>query len=148
MNYLIILLSLISTTLFAQDYGKQLTQYKYSAYGIEYHKDYDGPKEEDAIYKEDEYGEKQYVGPKYTSLSVTIYEYKVEIECKGRLGNSANGVYGKGDKITGPNWYGYELAGDRQLVISKMNARIYSMPEEIDGEEVFMMEEVFMNPVE
>jgi hypothetical protein len=149
MKYLIVaIVFLISSNgISAQDYGKFIEQRKYSGYSIEYHDDYDGPKEEEGVYMEDDDGERQFMGPKYTLLTVTVYEYKVVIECKGRYGD-AKGVYGKGKRLTGPNWYGYELANEMQLVISKVNARIYSKPEEIDDEEVFMMEEVFMNPID
>lgn len=138
------LILLSGTTLLAQDYGALLEQRKYGAYSIEYHEAYDGEKEDSDVYMEDEDGEKQFMGPKYTNIVVSIYEHKVVVECTGPYSDS-KGVYGKGKKLTGPNWYGYEIS-NMQLVISKVNTRIYSELEEIDGEEVFMVEEVFMNP--
>ncbi|MFT5645953.1 MAG: hypothetical protein ACI976_000629 [Aureispira sp.] len=145
MKTLFLLFILLSgTTLIAQDYGTLLEQRTYGAYSIEYHEEYDGKKEDSDIYMEDEDGEKQFMGPKYTNIVVSIYERKVVIECTGPYSNSRS-VYGKGKKLTGPNWYGYEIS-NMQLHISKVNTRIYSELEEVDDEEVFMMEEVFMNP--
>lgn len=145
MKYLTLILIIWSSNLVAQDFGRIIEQKKYSFYSIEYHDDYDGEKEDADVYEEID-GEKQYMGAKYNTLIVTIYENKVKIERKGKYANS-KGVYGKGKRIKGPNWYGYELANNMQLVISEVNSRIYSEPEEIDGEEVFMVEEVFMNPI-
>jgi len=145
MKYLTLILILWSSNLVAQDFGKIIEQKKYSYYSVEYHDDYDGEKEDPNIYEEND-EELQFMESKYTTLIVTIYEYKVKIERKGKYANS-KGIYGKGNRINGPNWYGYELANGMQLVISSVNTRIYSEPEEIDGEEVFMVEEVFMNPI-
>lgn len=136
---------ILSSNLIAQDLGKVIEQKKYSSYNIKYHHDYDGEKEDAYAYEEID-GEKRYLGPKYTKLIVTIYKYEVKIEKKGKYSNST-GVYGKGKRITGFNWYGYELANGLQLVISEVNTRIYSKKQEIDGEEVFMVEEVFITPI-
>ena len=153
MKYLTFILLFISSNLLAQDYGELIEQRKYSGYSIEYHDDYDGDKSADGyIYQDDDGniydyndGSLDFMDFKYNSIVVSIYEKKVLIVCNGEHYDSKS-IYGKGDKITGPNWYGYELGGDMRLVISSVNTRIYSNPILIDGKEEFMMIEVFMNP--
>ena len=146
MNYLLLLLTCWTYQVGAQDYGAVVERREYSAYAVNYHEEYEGERKGADMYVgEDE--DRQYLGPRYTQLIVTVYKTKVKIEMRGPHGQS-EGVYGRQERLTGPNWYGYQLAGRRQLVFSRVNARVYSGLEEVDGETVYLVEEVFMNPVE
>jgi hypothetical protein len=133
MKYLAIACLIFFTiNLQAQDLGALVEQRKYSAWNFDYHDDYSGSKQD--------------TGLKTGVAIVSIYENKVVIEVKSKYSES-KGIYGKGERITGPNWYGYELGSDMKLVISRVNTRIYSEPEVYNDEEVYMVEQTFMNPI-
>jgi hypothetical protein len=140
----LLFLLLSTTTLIAQDKGALIEQKEYGTYHIKYHEAYEGEKDEEDIYIEDRNGEKKFIAFRYTKMLVSIYENNIVIHSKG-LYSEALSTYGKGEKITGPNWYGYEIPNVK-LVIAKTYTKVYSEPEEIDGEDVFMVEETFTNP--
>lgn len=132
MKYAAVLFLLFTLNLQAQDYGDLIEQRKYSAWDFEYHNDYKGAKQDTDL---------------KTGLAiVSIYENKVIVEVKNKYTKS-KGIYGKGERITGPNWYGYMLGSNMKLVISRVNTRIYSEPEMYDDEEVYMVEQTFMSPI-
>jgi hypothetical protein len=140
----LLFLLLSTTTLIAQDNGALVEQREYGTYHIKYHEAYQGEKDEEDIFIEDNNGEKKFIAFRYTKMVVSIYEHNIVIRSTGRY-SEAISTYGKGAKLTGPNWYGYEIPNVK-LVISKTNTKVYSEPEDINGEEVFMVEETFTNP--
>lgn len=141
----LLFLLLSTTTLIAQeDFGALLEQKEYGTYRIKYHEAYQGEKDEEDIFIEDANGEKKFIAFRYTKMVISIYEHNIVIQSTGRY-SEALSHYGKGAKITGPNWYGYEIPSVK-LEIGKTHTRVFSEPEEIDGEEIFMVEELFTNP--